>query len=288
MLAIIDADVICYQACYGIWESYLKKIGRITDTTKFIELDEEGQKRALELSPQDERIMLEKCWNNFKLTVQHFLDELYCDEFLAVVKGKDNFRDVIYPEYKKHPSRLNPDPLKRNRFVPILRQLAVMEDYAIAADGRESDDYLRIWAEEARVAGDPFVILTNDKDMRCIPGKYANIHRGSNVSLKDWRLVVEDITEEQAMRHYYAQLLSGDPTDNIPGIPGVATKTALKLLKGSNTEEEMQDVVVSNYLLAFPNTWYSTLLTNGKMIHLQKDLNDYFRIRDWKIIRELC
>ncbi len=276
MIALVDADVICYQACYGVWQNYIDK------QNKVIELDENGNKKPLILTQSEERGMLEACWRNFKTTFNFLIDYCYCSEFLGVVKGKNNFRDHLYPEYKQ--TRHVEDPLKRNRFVPILRRLAVAEDYAIEATGRESDDYIRIWAEEAREAGDPFCVMSNDKDFGCIPGKHVNIHRHSGVTLETWKPVIFDVSPEEATRYYYSQLLSGDNVDNIPGIPGVAEKTALKLLKGCSTEEQMQEIVVGQYMASYGDEWYEYLLSNGKMIHLQKNLNDYFSIRNWPVV----
>jgi 5'-3' exonuclease len=90
------------------------------------------------------------------------------------------------------------------------------------------------------------------------------------------------------MRHYYQQLLKGDPTDNIPGVPRVGEVKAAKILAPFTTEKDFQEQVVEQYLLAYGEfEWKDYLLSNAKMIHLQRDKDDYFNFKQWPIIQEL-
>ena len=270
-IAIIDGDVLCYQACKPRWE----KKARIEDGVSFVALDENGKRIPLEWTKEEDRRYLEECWENFKIDLQNLLDSVYCTEYLMAVKSPDNFRNLLYKEYKLN---RHADPTKQNAFVPILRKLAVAEDLATEAVGREADDLMRIWAEQARAAGDDYIICSIDKDLKCIPGRHYLMHKKEFL----------DIDDAMAMRHYYEQLLKGDPTDNIPGVPRVGEVKAAKILKDCVTEEEFQYQVVEQYLAAYgEDLWFDFLLSNGKMIHLQKHKDDYFNINDWPIIKEL-
>jgi 5'-3' exonuclease len=155
--------------------------------------------------------------------------------------------------------------------------MAVEDGLAIEAHGREADDYLRIWATEAMKAGDPYVIMSIDKDLKCIPGKHYNIKHEE----------LSDVSDKYALRFFYQQLLSGDPTDNIPGVLKIGLIKVEKYLLNTETEEEMQEIVVTTYLEAYGESWYDYLLSNGKMIYLQKDLNDYFSISHWPVVQTL-
>lgn len=272
-LAIIDGDVLAYHACKPRWE---KKVEYIEDNA-IIRLDKNGKRVALEFTKEEDEKYLMECWENFKKDLQRLLDRIYCKDYLMAVKGPNNFRNLLYPEYKLH---RHADPTKQNIFVPVLRRLAVAEDLAIESEGCEADDYMRIWAEEAKAAGIDYVICSIDKDLRCIPGKHIKITPNSK---KDEGVNIEEVSEIEAMRHYYEQLLKGDPVDNIPGIPGIGGVKASKLLKGCKDEEEMQEIVIEEYLVMYGDKWKDFLLSNGKMIHLQKDPNDYFNLKGWPV-----
>jgi 5'-3' exonuclease len=99
--------------------------------------------------------------------------------------------------------------------------------------------------------------------------------------------VILDISEDDAMRFYYEQLLKGDPTDNIPGVPRVGEVKAKALISDCLTEEDMQERVVSKYVEAYGDDWYNHFLINAKLIHIQSHIDDYFDPRQWPIIQEL-
>lgn len=274
MIAIIDGDVLCYQACLPRWE----KKARIQDGFNYISLDEHGKKIPLEFTKEENRKYLEDSWARLQKDLKELLETVFCTEYLMAVKGPGNYRNLMYPEYKLN---RHADPTKQNEFVPILRKLAVHEDLAIESDGREADDLMRIWAEQAIAAGDDYIICSIDKDLKCIPGKHYLMHKDKKHTIV--------VSPEEAMRHYYEQLLKGDPTDNIPGVPRVGDVKATKLLAPFTTEYDFQTQVVEQYLIAYgEDLWKDYLLSNAKMIHLQKHPNDYFSFDNWPLVRELA
>lgn len=271
MIAIIDGDVLCYSACKPRYSKQALASG-----INIIELNDIGEVIPREFSDAENRKYLESSWDNFQRELQEIVESFFCDDFLMAVKGESNYRDRIFPEYKQ--KRTKPKPGDLRSYVPAIRQLSVLEELAIAADDREADDYVRIWAEECRAAGIEYVICSIDKDLKCIPGKHYNIKSK----------LVEEVTEEQALKFYYSQLISGDQTDGIPGVPGMGPVKSKGLIQTCSTESEMQEVVVSLYLAAFgEELWENALLANGKMIHIQRHLNDHFSVRDWAIVKEL-
>lgn len=239
-----------------------------------VRLDENGRRVPLEFTEEEDRKYLEQSWQNFHRDLQEMLNSVFTSEYLMAVKGPGNFRNMLYPEYKLN---RHADPNKQNMFVPTIRELAVFEGYAISSDGREADDVLRIWAEQCRKVNDDYVVCTIDKDLQCIPGKHWNIKKKE----------LTEVSELDALRFYYTQLLKGDPTDNIPGVPRVGDVKAMRLLADVHTEEEFQYVVVDQYMQAYGDDWENYLLSNGKMIHLQKHPEDYFSISHWPIIKEI-
>lgn len=270
-LVLIDGDVACYNACKPRWQDKTKKVGGFS----VISLDDDGSKVPLEYSEEENQKYLEESWNNFPKEIETILEACFADEYLMAVKSPTNFRDDLYCDYKAN--RRNSQP-QLKPIVPRIREMAVMSGMAIPAVNREADDYLRIWANECIAIGRPYIISSIDKDLHCIPGLHHNIKKGTFLN----------ITPEEARRHYFAQLIAGDPTDHIPGVPGMGMVKALKALEGATTLEEYQEIVVDQYFRKFgEEDWYDQLLINGKLIHLQGHVNDWFQLRDWPLVQEL-
>lgn len=263
MIALIDADVIAYLAC----ESRFKK-----DENGKWQIDLHNVNKEIEYTPEENARYLKKCWENFKKILTETCEAVYAEDYLAAVKGVDNFRNFMYPEYKLN---RHAESKATNEFVPVIRQLAVKEELAIPADGREADDLLKIWAYECIKLGKEYIVCSIDKDLKCIPGKHFNLKRRE----------FEEISEIEAIRFQYEQLLKGDPTDNIPGIPKVGEVKARKALAVYNTEEEFQDVVVEMYMESYGDSWLDYLLSNGKMLYLQQHANDYFSVENWPLVK---
>jgi 5'-3' exonuclease len=265
MIALIDGDILAHNACPTRYET--------KDDTIYHRYNSEGQRIAPVFDKAADRKHMEYCWRSFERLLDELLSSLFIKEYMMAVKSPTNFRDDLYWDYKGQ--RKNKP--NQNMFVPAIRELAVMQGLAVEATGREADDLIRIWAEQAMKAGDPFVICTIDKDMKCIPGKYYNIKEKE----------LSRITEQFAVRFFYEQLLKGDPVDKIPGVPGIGDVKAKALLEPFNTEEEFQEVVVDSYMRAFGDKWFDYLLINGKLLYLQKSEDDYFKCRDWTICKEI-
>jgi 5'-3' exonuclease len=258
-IALIDGDVAAYIAC----KSRYKNLSQVEgfDLYAF-----DGKKP--EYSQEEDAEYLMDSWVHFTELIHSLLEVTFATDYLMAVKDDTNFRDIIYPEYKAH--RHKPDGL-RNLIVPAIRSRAVDEGMAIRATFREADDMLRIWAEQCRLAGERYVICSIDKDLRCIPG--AHYHMKENT--------FSEVSEEEALRLFYQQLLSGDPTDNVPGLPSIGPKKAVKLLAGCTKEEEFKREVIDCYKLVYEDDWRNYLLSNGKMLYLQKYPEDWWSVSEW-------
>jgi 5'-3' exonuclease len=257
MLVIIDGDVLCYSACRPRGEAYQR-------------IDSNGR----DIYQKTESEYLQESWEELVKKYNALKDRFYASEVLCAVKSADNFRDSLFSLYKAN-RKNNYQGTSLIEIVRVLRRTLVEQDMAIEAVGAEADDYIRCWANEAK---QEYVIASIDKDLKMIPGKHWNIKKE----------VLEEITPLAALRNYYGQLLSGDPTDNIPGIPKVGPKKAEKAMAVCHTEEEMQEAVVAMYLDAFgPDIWYEVLLANGRLIHLWRWPGDFFNPREWPVIKEM-
>jgi 5'-3' exonuclease len=273
-IAIIDGDVLCHLACKNRWEKKVPVIlNENNELVTYVRLDADGKRKPLEYTKDEDRLFLEESWENFRRHLDSLLEALYWPEYLMAVKGENNYRNRLYPEYKQHRHR---DPTKQNVFVPILRQLAVAEDIAIAADEIEADDLIRIWAEQAKSAGIDYIICSIDKDLKCISGKHWDVKKN----------IMIHVSEEEAMQNYYIQLLKGDPTDNIMGVPGIGDVKAQRLLAGCTKEDDYQKRVAEQYIAVYGKNWFHELVLNGRMIHIMRAYDDYFNPRSWPFVVE--
>ena len=269
MLLLIDGDVLAYRTCKPRWLDHINRV-----QIKYTELEYSEEEALPTYTEEENEQYIKDSWKLFKSNLKELMEKLFAVDTLMAVSGSWNFRDYIYPKYKEN-RRKRPHPLKN--CVNEMRKLAVKNNLAIAADGCEADDFLRIWAEECRFNNVDYCVCTIDKDLKCIPGKYYNI-------VKD---TLEDISIEEANRYFYQQLLSGDPTDNIPGLFRIGPIKAQSLLEPFHEEQEMQEVIVSKYIDYYGDGWHDQLLSNVKLLYLQKHPYDYFSLRSWPVVKEL-
>ena len=140
-------------------------------------------------------------------------------DVLVAVKGRGNFRKDLYPKYKAQRKDLEEDM----KAALNLGHKYMVEKYdAVQADGMEADDLVSIWAYEAREAEQQYVICGIDKDLLQIPGNHYNFGKK----------VHDFVDDDTANLNLMLQCLTGDSTDNIPGIKGIGPKKAATILNG--------------------------------------------------------
>ncbi len=140
---------------------------------------------------------------------------------------------------------------EKPKLLKLVRDRLINTWGAIEISGYEADDALGIYASED-------TILSHiDKDINMIPGnhynhvsgQYYNVPEGlGNLSYNNNKLI------GRGLKFFYAQLLMGDSTDNIPGIPKVGPKTSWNLLEALETEEECFNAVYTMYKQYYGDT----------------------------------
>ena len=153
----------------------------------------------------------------------------YDPEYLAVVfdaKGK-TFRNDMYKEYKANRPPM-PDDL-RQQIEPIHNIIKAMGLPLICVPGVEADDVIGTLSEQATRLGIDTVISTGDKDMAQLVNKHVSLVN----TMTDVHMDVEGVKEKfgvapERIIDYLA--LIGDTADNVPGVPKVGPKTAVKWL----------------------------------------------------------
>jgi DNA polymerase-1 len=151
---------------------------------------------------------------------------------VAFDRPEPTFRHVRVATYKAN-REAAPDILRQQ--MGLVRQ--VVESLGIKiieAPGFEADDIIATLATEGRDRGDDVIIVTGDRDSyQLVEDPHVKVlynRRGvSDYVLYDEAGILERTGVTPALYPQYAAL-RGDPSDNLPGVPGVGEKTAAKLI----------------------------------------------------------
>jgi len=156
---------------------------------------------------------------------------------------KPTLRHNKFPEYKAKRPKVHPDLIKQ--FILIRRLLKNLDIPILEKEGYEADDAIGtvITQMEAKHSDIENIVLTGDLDtLQLINGRTKILtprHGLSESVLYDERKLKERFDGISPAQVIEFKGLKGDPSDNIPGVPGVGEKTALKLVKKFGTLEKI-------------------------------------------------
>jgi DNA polymerase-1 len=150
-------------------------------------------------------------------------------------KGK-TFRDDLYPEYKANRPSM-PDEL-REQIVPIHSIVRAMGLPFLCVEGVEADDVIGTLARQASEQGRSVVISTGDKDMAQLVDKHTTLVNTMTDTVMDEAGVEQKFGIPPSLIIDFLALM-GDKVDNIPGVAGVGEKTALGLLQGIGSLDDI-------------------------------------------------
>jgi 5'-3' exonuclease len=220
VIALLDGDILVYESGFSS--------------------DANAKKDALERGEElagTEHEPLAFCLKIVKNKIDELVTISKADSYKIYLTGKNNFRNKILPEYKA-----NRDPANRPHWYKEIQEYLVEVHSATIVNGMEADDAMGI---EQCNSDDWTCICSKDKDMDGVPGWHYN---WSPTKYEKGLYFVDDV---EALRFFYTQCLTGDSTDNIPGIFKSIGKKCSKKMKemvaSCNTEKEMYDYVVDQY-----------------------------------------
>ncbi|PAP78155.1 DNA polymerase I [Rubrivirga marina] len=157
-------------------------------------------------------------------------------EHIAVVfdklGGKPTFRDQLYDDYKAHRPPMPPE-IKSN--IPLIKRLVEAFDIPVLeVEGVEADDVIGTLAKRAEDEGVDAVIFSADKDFRQLLSDRISMLRPPYMGETFDRETPETFREKygglEPPMFIDILALMGDASDNVPGVPGIGEKTAIKLL----------------------------------------------------------
>ncbi len=166
--------------------------------------------------------------------------------------SRSSFRYAIHPHYKNQ--RTSPKPV----LLEEMNEYLIDRHHAEMVHRLEGDDLLGIWQTSST---DDDVIVSKDKDMLTIPGRVLIIPHMQTTNF----VSPIDVNRHEAANHLFLQVLTGDPTDNYLGAPGVGKVKAQQYLQMYLDEGNMSrwDVIVKAYTYA----WEHYPRQHGSWVH---------------------
>lgn len=144
------------------------------------------------------------------------LNETQVSEYQAFLTGGENFRKILYPDYKAN--RTQPPP----KMLGACQEFLIKEWNAKMVHGYEADDAIGMAHDPEKT-----LIAANDKDFKQLVGEHYNFVR------LEWDVV----DEETAEFNFWCQMLIGDSTDNIRGVDGIGKTKAPRILRGMDVQQ---------------------------------------------------
>jgi len=202
MILLIDSDSLIFASCY-------KKREHPEDDKYYTDIVDARKKFD----------------SQYMKIVNDLEDKYQIDKVLCFSGSKGNFRKLITTKYKAN--------RKKQELPPLLNEMHefVKEYYdSIWGYGIETDDIVaRYWYNISQDIGrDNVMIVSIDKDYRQFPALIYNYHYKHKEVL--------DISEDEAMYNFYAQMIEGDTADNVNYFKGKGKKFAEKYFEDCNTK----------------------------------------------------
>ena len=184
------------------------------------------------------------------------------DTHMYLSSGKDSFR---YDVATTRPYKGTRDNGHRPTHEAAIRDYIIEHWSTTVAEGEEADDLLGI---EQSADPDGTIIASIDKDLNQIPGLKYNF--------VDDRTY--EVTLEQAVYNFHIQLMAGDSTDNIPGLPGIGPGKAAKALHGITDPHEQQRECWRMYQIhsGVKDPW-AYMIEQGQLLWIRREVGEMWQ-----------
>lgn len=206
----IDTDVLVYEAAGAAQRTIYTYEGRdfytykaFEDWAKDNEVDAKAARKSGACSSRIEVMPEATAARIADKKLQDILATCGSDSYELVMSGTDNFRDAVgvTKGYKAN----RKDTVKPAHY-EFCRLHYMRNPRLVMVNGMEADDYISISLYEDTEG----VVCTIDKDLNQIVGRHYDWNKGLKYK----------VDEANAQRWFLRQMLTGDSTDNVPGLPG--------------------------------------------------------------------
>ena len=231
----IDGDVLPYKIGFSTQQTIylLESEGPVTGAF-LVTRSKRVVNKYLKKDPNiivSEKFFVEdsfKVIETLKASIRGIVQGSKCPLFKVCLSGDSNFRESIATIL---PYKGNRTGTEKPFHFNMIREWLLEKPYTIVSDNEEADDVISKALMQGYVGASP------DKDLNNSPGTHYNFVKN----------IIYEVTEEEAMRNFYTQMLTGDTADNIPGIKGVGPVKAGKLLQSCNTPKDYEEIILGEY-----------------------------------------
>lgn len=233
-IILLDMDILVYQIAFSVETPIYVVKGGIYKTRG--QAVAQARRKDAEIFKRINIGSKQEVENKLNLKMAEIFEALgtnRCQGYITASKVKENFRSKIATILPYKGNRVN---VRKPFHYNFVRELLEKDYKGILVHGQEADDQLAIEQMKAfnkYKAYETTIIATIDKDLKTVPGNHYNLNTQ----------VIDFVTEDEALRNFFSQLLKGDTADNIPGIG--------RLLKIKGREEEAKKLASSKYLAKY-------------------------------------
>jgi len=203
--------------------------------------------------------------------------------YLGIVfdTGRPTIRHQVFKEYKAHRKPMPEDLIAQ---IPVLKKvIQAMNIPLFEYENYEADDVLGSLAKKAAAEKIPTVIVTTDKDLLQLVDKGTTVFNPAKEIYLDEDLVKETFGASPS-QVVDVLTLWGDPTDNVPGVPGIGEKTSKKLIAefgsvnnllrrlGELKNPRLREKIEQNM---------ESLELSRRLVTIERDLDVPFRLDDF-------
>jgi hypothetical protein len=291
--AIIDGDILAYrcastsetlvyrayntETCELIGDYTKTELDRLWLEYQIFNIGIDRSAMRVEKYLRDDGADIAK--RNIRSVIRNLRKKIKAKEYVVYLTGDNNFRKQVatVQEYKGNRKGCKP------KYLQDMRQY-LLENYgAIVAHDKEADDLISIALNTSlEQHGDigMAVHIGLDKDLKTVPGVHYNYKTDE----------YEAITVNEAYSRMFLQILTGDPTDNIKGLPNISEECKLKynipkrggcgnatataILSGAETPAEMYARVLEAYCSYYGSDHTYTSWRGDTLTRTCKELMD--------------
>lgn len=219
-----------------------------------------------------------------------YIDEEQPDHLLVAFDVKDpTFRHKMFSEYK---GTRKPMPEELHEQVPLMKEvLKAMDIPTIEKPGYEADDILGTISHNAEAKGFDVTIVSGDRDLlqlatQKIQIKLPKTKGGQHLTESYFAKDVEALYGVTPKEFIDMKGLMGDPSDNIPGVPGIGEKTAAKIIQAYKSIEEAYahiDEIKPKRAQTNLREYYDQAILSKELATIKLDCDLDYNIEDAKI-----